>query len=259
MDIETEQEHAPRSCSGRPSPACCGSARSTTSWWRWPSSGSPAPASRCSARSTSSASGTRARPRPQRHHSIIGLAVVPRAARRLLRRRPALPARPQKPSLVAGVCIAVYGGLYSVSLYMPHLWMVVLLQFLAQRRRWRPCPSASSRPWPPPPRPRCGPSASRCSASTPRVRRVRRRDPARGHQRRHQRHDRAHLHRAGLRHGGVLLLVGSRFVRRDITLVIEDVLERYAEGKRRKAGGAIPALQIHNLDFFYGTSRCSST
>ena len=55
--------------------------------------------------------------------------------------------------------------------------------------------------------------------------------------------------------GGVLLLVGSRYVRRDITLVIEDVLERYAEGKRRKAGGAIPALQIHNLDFFYGTQQ----
>ena len=29
--------------------------------------------------------------------------------------------------------------------------------------------------------------------------------------------------------GGVLLFVGSRYVRRDITLVIEDVLERYAE------------------------------
>jgi ABC-type branched-subunit amino acid transport system ATPase component len=55
--------------------------------------------------------------------------------------------------------------------------------------------------------------------------------------------------------GGVLLLVGSRFVRHDITLVIEDVLERYAEGKRRKSGRAIPALQIHNMDFFYGTQQ----
>ena len=44
-------------------------------------------------------------------------------------------------------------------------------------------------------------------------------------------------------------------MRRDITLVIEDVLERYAEGKRRQAGGAIPALQVHNLDFFYGTNQ----
>ena len=44
-------------------------------------------------------------------------------------------------------------------------------------------------------------------------------------------------------------------MRRDITLVIEDVLERYAEGKRRQAGGEIPALQVHNLDFYYGTNQ----
>src|SRR5581483_439843 len=55
--------------------------------------------------------------------------------------------------------------------------------------------------------------------------------------------------------GGALLYLGSRHVRRDITLVIEDVLERYAEGKRRQAGGAIPALQVHNLDFFYGSNQ----
>src|SRR3974390_54949 len=55
--------------------------------------------------------------------------------------------------------------------------------------------------------------------------------------------------------GGALLVVGSRFVRGDITLVIEDVLERYAEGKRRQSGAAVPALQVHNLDFFYGTQQ----
>jgi ABC-type branched-subunit amino acid transport system ATPase component len=55
--------------------------------------------------------------------------------------------------------------------------------------------------------------------------------------------------------GGALLVVGSRFVRHDITLVIEDVLERYAEGKRRQSGGEIPALQIHNMDFFYGNQQ----
>ncbi len=33
------------------------------------------------------------------------------------------------------------------------------------------------------------------------------------------------------------------------------MLERYAEGKRRQAGGEIPALQIHNLDFYYGTNQ----
>ncbi len=55
--------------------------------------------------------------------------------------------------------------------------------------------------------------------------------------------------------GGIMLFVGSRYVRRDITLVIEDVLERHAEGVRREAGGEVPALQIHNLDFFYGTNQ----
>ena len=55
--------------------------------------------------------------------------------------------------------------------------------------------------------------------------------------------------------GGFLLILGARWVRRDITLVIEDVLERYQEGQRRKAGGEIPALQIHNLDFAYGTQQ----
>jgi len=55
--------------------------------------------------------------------------------------------------------------------------------------------------------------------------------------------------------GGVMLLVGSRYVRRDITLVIEDVLERHAEGQRRQAGGDLPALQVHNLDFYYGTNQ----
>jgi ABC-type branched-subunit amino acid transport system ATPase component len=50
-------------------------------------------------------------------------------------------------------------------------------------------------------------------------------------------------------------MLGARHVRRDITLVIEDVLERYKEGQRRKAGGEIPALQIHNLDFAYGTQQ----
>ena len=55
--------------------------------------------------------------------------------------------------------------------------------------------------------------------------------------------------------GGLLLALGARWVRRDITLVIEDVLERYQEQKRRGSGGTIPALQIHNLDFSYGTQQ----
>jgi ABC-type branched-subunit amino acid transport system ATPase component len=55
--------------------------------------------------------------------------------------------------------------------------------------------------------------------------------------------------------GGLLLILGSRSVKRDITMVIEDVIERYTEGRRRQSGGEIPALQIHNLDFFYGTNQ----
>ncbi|MCU1460749.1 MAG: transporter related [Acidimicrobiales bacterium] len=55
--------------------------------------------------------------------------------------------------------------------------------------------------------------------------------------------------------GGALLAIGSRHVRRDITLVIEDTLERYQEGRRRQAGGAVPALQVHHLDFNYGTQQ----
>ncbi len=38
---------------------------------------------------------------------------------------------PQKPLLIAGISISVYGTLFVVSLYMPKLWMVVALQFLA--------------------------------------------------------------------------------------------------------------------------------
>jgi ABC-type branched-subunit amino acid transport system ATPase component/sugar phosphate permease len=55
--------------------------------------------------------------------------------------------------------------------------------------------------------------------------------------------------------GGGLMAMGSRFVRRDITLVIEDILERYQEGERRRAGGAVPALQVRNLDFSYGSQQ----
>ena len=55
--------------------------------------------------------------------------------------------------------------------------------------------------------------------------------------------------------GGGLLVLGARWVRRDITLVIEDVLERYQETRRRHSGGSIPALQVRNLDFAYGTQQ----
>ena len=57
--------------------------------------------------------------------AFLGLPVAYTVGDRLFRRAP------QAPLLLAGVCIAVYGTLYSVSLYMPNLWMVVLFQFLA--------------------------------------------------------------------------------------------------------------------------------
>ena len=62
MDLQSQQETAPGSCSARRSPASCGSDRSTTSWWPWPSSASPAPARRSSATSSSSTSSTSRRP-----------------------------------------------------------------------------------------------------------------------------------------------------------------------------------------------------
>ena len=181
--------------------------------------------------------------------AFLGLPVAFFVGDKLFRRAP------EKPLIVAGICIAVFGGLYSLSLYMPHLWMVVVLQFLAQSAV-APLSicifQTLAATAPPEMRAICfglfgvyawSSAASRagsCSApsATP---------PAYT----------TALTLIGpvCAVGGVLLLVGSRFVRGDITLVIEDVLERYAEGKRRKAGGEIPALQIHNMDFFYGNQQ----
>jgi ABC-type branched-subunit amino acid transport system ATPase component/sugar phosphate permease len=166
---------------------------------------------------------------------------------------------PQKPLAIAGVCITAYGVFYVSSLYMPHLWMVVVLQFLA---------NASVSPLaicifltlaataPPEMRTICfamfGVYSLVFGGFTGAV--------ILG----------AISDAVGYRNGptvaltligpvcligGVMLFIGSRYVRRDITLVIEDVLERYAEGQRRSAGGAVPALQVHNLDFYYGSNQ----
>jgi len=181
--------------------------------------------------------------------SFLGLPVAFLVGDKLFRRAP------EKPLVLAGICITAFGGLYSVSLYMPHLWMVVVLQFLA---------TAATAPLsicilqtlaataPPEMRAICfglfgvyslvfggfagGVLLGAISDSTNVTTALTLIGPV-------------------CAVGGVLLVVGSRFVRRDITLVIEDVLERYAEGQRRKAGRAIPALQIHNLDFYYGTQQ----
>jgi ABC-type branched-subunit amino acid transport system ATPase component/sugar phosphate permease len=166
---------------------------------------------------------------------------------------------PQRPLAIAGFCISAYGSLFVISLYVPTLWLCVALQFVAQSAV---APLAIcifltlAATAPPEMRTICfamfgvyslvfgGFAGSVVLGAVS--------DAVGG------------LHGIVVAltliapvciAGGVLLLVGSRFVRRDITLVIEDVIERFAEGKRRQAGGELPALQIHNLDFYYGTNQ----
>lgn len=53
--------------------------------------------------------------------------------------------------------------------------------------------------------------------------------------------------------GGGLMAYGSRFVRADISLVVEELLEEQDEQRRvGEAGARIPVLQVRNLDFSYG-------
>jgi ABC-type branched-subunit amino acid transport system ATPase component/sugar phosphate permease len=166
---------------------------------------------------------------------------------------------PQRPLAIAGFCISAYGSLFVISLYVPKLWLCVALQFVAQSAV---APLAIcifltlAATAPPEMRTICfamfgvyslvfgGFAGSVVLGAVS--------DAVGG----------LHGIVAALTliapvcvAGGVLLLIGSRYVRRDITLVIEDVIERFAEGKRRQAGGELPALQIHNLDFFYGTNQ----
>lgn len=166
---------------------------------------------------------------------------------------------PQRLLVIAGVCIMAYGGLYVGSLYAPKLWIVVLLQFLANAAvsPLEICIFMTLAATAPPEMRTIsfamfGVYALVFGGFTGSVILGAVSDAIGG------------LNGIVIAlsiiapvciAGGVLLLVGSRYVRRDITLVIEDVLERYAEGKRRKAGGATPALQIHNLDFFYGGNQ----
>lgn len=53
--------------------------------------------------------------------------------------------------------------------------------------------------------------------------------------------------------GGALIVYGSRWIRRDISLAVEELLEERATHERIAAAGAsVPVLQVRNLDFSYG-------
>ena len=181
--------------------------------------------------------------------AFVGVPVAYAFGDRLFRRAP------QRPLQLAALCIVLYGGLFAISLYMPALWLVVAFQFLANVAV---APLSISI------------FQTLAATAPPEMRSI----------------TFALFGVYGLVFGGfagavvlgafadavgvtaaltligpvclvggILLYIGSRYVRQDITLVIEDVLERYAEGKRRQSGGAIPALQLHNLDFFYGANQ----
>src|SRR5262249_46528065 len=57
--------------------------------------------------------------------AFLGIPVAYLVGDRLFRHAP------QAPLVLAGIAIAAYGGLFTISLYLPWLWLVVLFQFLA--------------------------------------------------------------------------------------------------------------------------------
>jgi len=53
--------------------------------------------------------------------------------------------------------------------------------------------------------------------------------------------------------GGLMVLNGARFMKRDISLVVEELLDEQAEQQRIAADPEhVPVLQVHNLDTSYG-------
>jgi ABC-type branched-subunit amino acid transport system ATPase component len=53
--------------------------------------------------------------------------------------------------------------------------------------------------------------------------------------------------------GGLLLMNGARFIRNDLSLVVEELLEEKDEHEKRIVqGSAVPLLQLANIDFSYG-------
>ncbi len=54
--------------------------------------------------------------------------------------------------------------------------------------------------------------------------------------------------------GSLLLMNGARFIRHDLSLVVEELLEEQEEQhKRAEQGAQTPVLQVANIDFSYGT------
>jgi ABC-type branched-subunit amino acid transport system ATPase component/predicted MFS family arabinose efflux permease len=54
--------------------------------------------------------------------------------------------------------------------------------------------------------------------------------------------------------GGLLLMNGARFIRNDLSLVVEELLEEQDEHRKRiEQGEETPVLQVANIDFSYGT------
>ncbi|MGQ0823436.1 MAG: MFS transporter [Actinomycetota bacterium] len=53
--------------------------------------------------------------------------------------------------------------------------------------------------------------------------------------------------------GGLLLMNGARYIRNDLSLAVEELLEEQEEFHRRHTSGEpVPALQLVNIDFSYG-------
>jgi ABC-type branched-subunit amino acid transport system ATPase component/predicted MFS family arabinose efflux permease len=53
--------------------------------------------------------------------------------------------------------------------------------------------------------------------------------------------------------GGILVMAGSRFMKRDISLVVEELLDEQEEQRRvERDPEHVPVLQVHNLDVSYG-------
>jgi ABC-type branched-subunit amino acid transport system ATPase component/predicted MFS family arabinose efflux permease len=53
--------------------------------------------------------------------------------------------------------------------------------------------------------------------------------------------------------GGAILMNSARYIRNDLSLVVQELLEEQEEHhKRREGGQAVPLLQVANLDFSYG-------